>query len=142
MYHRRVDRRLLVKEGLYDKLKDKQKQPGEVVVEKSSSALIVPDVVTGHVDAALAYMTDVKANLDTVNVVRFESPLNLAIQPFSIAKTSDHKYLGRRLFRKIAESPAAFENAGFHFRLPARPTSSAPPEKSEAAGAGAGTAKP
>ena len=136
-----LTRRLLVKEGLYDQLKDKQKQPGEVVVEKSSSALIVPDVVTGHVDAALAYMTDVKANLDTVDVVRFDSPLNLAIQPFSIAKTSDHKYLGRRLFRKIAESPEAFEKAGFHFRLPAGPTPPAPPEKSEAAGTDAGTAK-
>ena len=37
-----LTRRLLVKEGLYDKLKEKQKQPGEVVVEKSSSALDRP----------------------------------------------------------------------------------------------------
>jgi hypothetical protein len=35
-----------------------------VVVEKSSSALLVPDVVTGHVDAAVAYITDVMANRD------------------------------------------------------------------------------
>jgi hypothetical protein len=84
-------------------------------------------------------MTDVKANLDTVDVVRFDSPLNLAIQPFSIAKTSDHKYLGRRLFRKISESPEAFEKVGFHFRLPAGTTPPAPPKKS--AGADAGTAK-
>jgi molybdenum ABC transporter molybdate-binding protein len=112
-----LTRRLLVKEGLYDKLKDKQKQPGEVVVEKPSSANLVPDVVTGHVDAAIAYITDVQANRDTIDVVRIDSELKLAIQPFSIAKSSNHKYLVRRLFQKIARSPEAFESAGFHFRL-------------------------
>jgi molybdate transport system substrate-binding protein len=121
-----LTRRLLAKEGLYDALKEKQQQEGEVVVEKSSSALLVPDVVTGHVDAAVAYITDVKANLDTIDVVRIDSALNLAIQPLSIARTSNHKHLVRRLFRRIAESPDAFENAGFHFRWqdPTKPTES------------------
>jgi ABC-type molybdate transport system substrate-binding protein len=112
-----LTRRLLAKEGLYDALKTKQQQEGEVVVEKSSSALLVPDVVTGHVDAAVAYVTDVMASRDQVDVVRIDSALNMAIQPLSIARTSDHKHLVRRLFRRIADSPEAFENAGFHFRL-------------------------
>jgi molybdenum ABC transporter molybdate-binding protein len=112
-----LTRRLLVHAKLYDKLKQKQQQPGEVVVEKSSSALLVPDVVTSNVDVAVAYMTDVRANLDRVDVVKIDSPLNIAIQPLSIAKTSLHKHLVRRLFRRIAESPEAFETAGFHFRL-------------------------
>jgi molybdate transport system substrate-binding protein len=116
-----LTRRLMVKEGLYDALKEKQMQDGEVVVEKSSSALLVPDVVTGHVDAAVAYITDVMANRDTVDVVRIESSLNLAVQPLSIARTSEHKHLVRRLLRRIAESPEAFEDAGFHFRLEALP---------------------
>jgi molybdenum ABC transporter molybdate-binding protein len=138
-----LTRRLLVNEGLYDRLKEKQNQPGEVVVEKSSSALIIPDVVTGHVDAALAYMTDVKANLDSVDVVHFDSPLNLAIQPFSIAKSSDHKYLGRRLQQKIRESPEAFEKAGFHFRLSTGPAPQTPsPKKGTAASTDAGTTTP
>jgi ABC-type molybdate transport system substrate-binding protein len=112
-----LTRRLLAKEGLYDALKEKQKQEGEVVVEKSSSALLVPDVVTGHVDVAVAYITDVMASRDKVDVLPIDSSLNLAIQPFSIARNSDHKYLVRRLFRRIAESPKAFEDVGFHFRL-------------------------
>ncbi len=112
-----LTRRLLQREGLYEKLQDKQTQPGEVVVEKTSSALLVPDVVTGHVDACIAYISDVLASQDRVDIVRIESPLNLAIQPFSIARTSDHKYLVRRLFQRVAKSPAAFEQAGFHFRL-------------------------
>jgi molybdate transport system substrate-binding protein len=112
-----LTRRLLAKEGLYEKLTEKQQQDGEVVVEKSSSALLVPDVVTGHVDAAVAYITDVLANRDAIDIVRIESPLNRAIQPISIAKTSNHKHLVRRLIRRIANSPEAFQQAGFHFRL-------------------------
>jgi molybdate transport system substrate-binding protein len=121
-----LTRRLLAKEGLYDALKEKQLREGEVVVEKSSSALLVPDVVTGHVDAAVAYITDCAANRDDVDVVRIDSTLNLAIQPLSIARTSGHKYLIRRLFRRIAESPEAFEDAGFHFRLEELPVIETP----------------
>jgi hypothetical protein len=69
------------------------------------------------VDAAVAYITDTMANRDDVDIVRIDSPLNVAIQPFSIAKTSDHKYLVRRLFQRVAASPEAFEDVGFHFRL-------------------------
>ncbi|MCA9109309.1 MAG: molybdate ABC transporter substrate-binding protein [Planctomycetaceae bacterium] len=111
-----LTRRMLDEEGLYDQLIEKQSQPGEVVVEKSSSALLVPDVVTGHVDAAVAYITDVLANEDRVDIVHFTSPLNRAVQPFSIAKSSEHKYLARRLFRQIVDSPDAFKSAGFNYR--------------------------
>jgi molybdenum ABC transporter molybdate-binding protein len=112
-----LTRRLLAAEQLYDPLKAKQKIKDEVVVEKTSSALLVPDVVNKHVDAAIAFYTDVKSNLDRVDVVRIDSPLVRAIQPFSIAKTSQHKQLARRLFERIANSPEAFEDVGFHFLL-------------------------
>ncbi|HUG19862.1 MAG TPA: molybdate ABC transporter substrate-binding protein [Planctomycetaceae bacterium] len=112
-----LTRRLLQSEGLYDKLKEKQTRDGEVVVEKSSSSMLIPDVTEGHADATIAYISDVLPNRDDVDIVRIESPLNMAIQPFSIARTSDHKYLLRRLFKRIANSPEAFESAGFHFRL-------------------------
>ena len=113
-----LTRRLLEAEGLWEKLKEKEQQEGEVVVQKSSSALLVPDVVTGNVDATVAYMSDTLASSDRVDIVRIQSEHNRAIQPFSIAKSSEHKHLARRLFKRIAESPGAFENAGFHFRLP------------------------
>jgi len=119
-----LSRRMLESENLYQQMKEKQKRDGEVVVEKISSALLVPDVIAGHVDAALVYISDVLPNLDDVDIIRITTTQNLAVQPFSIARTSDHKYLARRLFRRIAESPAAFESAGFHFRLHASPTSS------------------
>jgi molybdenum ABC transporter molybdate-binding protein len=113
-----LTRRMLQEEGLYDRFVEKKKKEGEVtVVEKSSSAHLVPDVVTGHVDAAIAYITDALPNTKDVDIIHIESPGNLAIQPFSIAKTSEHKYLLRRLFKRIANSPEAFESVGFHFRL-------------------------
>jgi molybdenum ABC transporter molybdate-binding protein len=112
-----LTRRILQHENLYEPLMAKKQTAGEVVVDKASSALLVPDVVTGNVDVAVAYVTDANANRERVDILPIESPLNVAVQPFSIAKTSDHKYLTRRLFQQIASSPEAFESVGFHFRL-------------------------
>tara|TARA_R110002072_G_scaffold287242_2_gene452712 strand:- start:43877 stop:45511 length:1635 start_codon:yes stop_codon:yes gene_type:complete len=112
-----LTRRLLTSQGLYEKLKEKQKSDGEVVVEKSSSALLIPDVISGHADATVAYVTDTIANRSDIDIIRIESPLNMAIQPFSIARTSVHKHLVRRLFARVAESKDSFEKAGFRFRL-------------------------
>lgn len=112
-----LTRRMLESEGLYEQIRKKQSTDGEVVVEKMSSALLVPDVVAGHVDAAVVYITDALPNARDTDIVRIKTSQNVAVQPFSIARTSQHKYLGQRLFRRIADSAAAFESAGFHFRL-------------------------
>lgn len=112
-----LTRRLLSEQGLYEKLKEKQKQSGEVVVEKSSSALLIPDVISGHADATVAYITDTISAGNDIDVIKIKSPLNVAIQPFSIARTSVHKHLVRRLFAKVSEARDSFESAGFRFRL-------------------------
>ncbi len=124
-----LTRRLLVQEGMYERLKTKQGEPGEVVVEKSSSALLVPDVVTGHVDAAIAYLCDTMASDDEVDVIRIDSTLNRAVQPLSIARNSDHKALVRRLYNRVTSSPDAFAAAGFEFLLgpsPGTPSAAEP----------------
>lgn len=112
-----LTRRLLRQAGLYERLKEKQMEAGEVVVEKSSSALIVPDVLTGHVDVAVAYRNDVLGHQDAVDVIRIDSPLTRAIQPLSIARNSDHKRLLRRLYRHVEAAQDRFEGAGFEFLL-------------------------
>lgn len=112
-----LTRRLLTAQGLYEKLKEKQKADGEVVVEKSSSALLIPDVISGHADATVAYITDTIATRKDIDIIPIEFPLNVAIQPFSIARTSVHKHLVRRLFARVSESKDSFEKAGFRFRL-------------------------
>jgi molybdate transport system substrate-binding protein len=106
-----LTRNLLEAEGIYDEVMK------NVVTQTATSAMLIPTVTTRSVDATLAYATDTKAEADKVDAIRIKSPAAKAIQPFAIARSSHHKYLGRRLFGAIAQSRAAFEQAGFHFRL-------------------------
>jgi len=107
-----LTRRLLRHEGIYEKL-----LATNVVAQKETSALLVPAVTTGAADAAMAYRTDTLAESDKVDVIQIDSPLAKAIQPFSIARSSQQKQLARRFFHAIANSRDAFESAGFHWRV-------------------------
>ncbi|MHB8898682.1 MAG: molybdate ABC transporter substrate-binding protein [Thermoguttaceae bacterium] len=107
-----LSRRLLEGTGLWDKVRP------NIVTETATSALLVPQVTTGAADAVLAYATDTLAEAGRLHVIPIDSPLAVAIQPFSIARSSQFKYLGRRLFDTIARSPEAFTSAGFRWRLP------------------------
>jgi molybdate transport system substrate-binding protein len=107
-----LSRRLLEAEGLYEQLVRQN-----VVTQTATSALLVPNVTTGSADAVLAYATDTRAEADKLDVVPIDSPLAKAIQPYGIARQSDYKYLGRRLFQSIAQSRRVFELAGFHWQL-------------------------
>ena len=106
-----LTRQLLEKEGLYDEIMK------NVVNQTPSSAMLVPTVVTNAVDAALAYATDTRAEADKIDSIPIPSAAAKAIQPFAIARSSDHKYLSRRFYKAIAEARKNFEAAGFHFRL-------------------------
>jgi len=107
-----LTRRLLEDEGIYEPLLE-----NNVVAQKETSAALVPSVITKSADAAFAYQTDTLAEQDKVDVIVLDSKLSKAIQPFSIARSSRHKYLGRRLFETISRSRDAFEAAGFNWRL-------------------------
>jgi ABC-type molybdate transport system substrate-binding protein len=106
-----LTRQLLEKEGVLDEVMN------NVVTQTASSAMLVPTVTTKSVDATLAYATDTKAEADKVDTIRIDSPAAMAIQPFAIARSSEHKYLGRRLYQMITQARQQFEEAGFHFRL-------------------------
>jgi molybdate transport system substrate-binding protein len=112
-----LTRRFLEDAGLYEALKAKQQMPGEVVVEKSSSALILPDVLTGHVDAALVYRSDLHGHESDVTIIPLRLAGTQATQPLSIARTSPHKQLIRRLIDSVKRARASFESAGFKFLL-------------------------
>jgi molybdate transport system substrate-binding protein len=85
------------------------------VTQTASSSMLIPSVVTKSADAAIAYVTDTKAENDKVDAVAIDSPFAVAIQPFALAKSSKSKYLGRRLFEKIAGAADQFEAAGFTY---------------------------
>lgn len=116
-----LSRRLLESSGLMEKIRP------NIVTETATSALLVPQVTTGAADAVLAYATDTLAESEKLHVVPIDSPLAAAIQPFSIARSSDFKYLSERLFATIERSPEAFISAGFKWRLPL-PTHGASPK--------------
>lgn len=88
-----------------------------VVAQKPSSALLVPSITTKTADAALAYKTDCLAEQDKIDMIPIDSPAAKAIQPYSIAKTSQKKHLAHRLYEAIARSRDKFEAAGFNWRL-------------------------
>jgi ABC-type molybdate transport system substrate-binding protein len=106
-----LSKRLLEAEGLYEEVKK------NIVTETATSALLVPNITTSAADAVLAYATDTHAEQDKLDVVPIDSPLAEAIQPYSIARSSDFKYLGRRLYQAISRSRDSFEAAGFVWRL-------------------------
>lgn len=108
-----LSQRLLQSEGLYETIKNN----GNLVNQTTSSAFLIPQVSTGAADAVLAYRTDTRAEGERLGVVDIDSQLAKAIQPFSVARSSDHKYLGRRLFAKLAQSRDKFESKGFNWRL-------------------------
>ncbi|MCO6455344.1 MAG: molybdate ABC transporter substrate-binding protein [Pirellulaceae bacterium] len=106
-----LSKRLLEDEGLYDAVRE------NLVQETPTSAMLVPNITTGSADAVLAYRTDTLAESERLEVLPINSPLSKAIQPFSTARSSDHKQLSRRLFDAIARSREKFESAGFNWRL-------------------------
>lgn len=116
-----LTRRLLQDAGIYDELRK-----NNVVTETETSALLVPAVTTKSADAALAYQTDTLAESDKVDVIKIDTKLSKAIQPFSIARSSKQKYLARRLFKAISKSRESFETVGFHWRLDSDADSSSP----------------
>jgi molybdenum ABC transporter molybdate-binding protein len=109
-----LSKRLLESEGLsYESLDS----TGNLVNQMTSSALLIPQITTGFADVVLAYRTDTRAEANRLNVVSLDSHLAKAIQPFSIARSSEHKQLGRRLYETIARSRDEFESRGFNWRL-------------------------
>ncbi len=108
--------RLLRRDGIYDSLKQKQLEASETVIEIASSAMLVPHVLTGHVDVAIAYLSDALPIQASIDVVPFEAGDNLAIQLLSVARNSRHKQLLRRFTNAIDREALEFEAKGFHFR--------------------------
>ncbi|MCA9186427.1 MAG: substrate-binding domain-containing protein [Pirellulaceae bacterium] len=106
-----LTRNVLQSEGVYDAVIK------NVVTQTASSAMLVPTVATGSVDAALAYSTDTNAESDKVDTIEIPSDAAIAVQPFAIAKSSQHKQLGHRLLDSIAAAARDFESAGFQFLL-------------------------
>ena len=109
-----LTKKVLTSAGVFDEVMD------NVVTQTATSALLIPTVTTASADATLAYATDTLAESDKIDVIRISLDAAKAIQPFSIARSSDQKQISRRFYDFIASSRDTFENAGFHWRLEER----------------------
>ena len=110
-----LTREILQQENVYEAVMR------NVATQTATSAMLIPTVTTGAVDASLTYLTDTLAESDKVEAIRIPSAAARAIQPFAISRTSDHKHLARRFYQAISQARDQFEDAGFHFRVPTTP---------------------
>jgi ABC-type molybdate transport system substrate-binding protein len=106
-----LSKRLLEEAGIYERVLP------NIVMQTTTSALLVPNITTLAADAVLAFEADTKAERDKLELIRIDSPSARAIQPYSIARSSDSKHMARRLYDAISKSRSRFEAAGFHWRL-------------------------
>ncbi|MGI9457927.1 MAG: extracellular solute-binding protein [Aeoliella sp.] len=107
-----LSRRLLEAEGV-----DESALAKNIAAEMPTSAMLVPSITTGSADAALVYVTDAQAEKDRLEIIEIDSPLARAVQPYGIAKSSDHAQLGQRLLEAISKSREHFQSLGFDWRL-------------------------
>lgn len=106
-----LSKQLLESENLFEAVSK------NVVSQTTSSAMLVPLVSTNSVDAVLAYETDTRASTDEIKSITIESEKAKAVQPFSIAKSSQRKYLSRRLYEAVSRAQKNFESVGFNWLL-------------------------
>lgn len=102
---------LLRFEGLYDDVYP------NVVEQTTSSALLVPSVVTGAADATLAYLTDTFAEADKLEVIPIESSAAKAVQPFGRSRQTRYPQLSQRFYEHLARGSGDYEEFGFDWLI-------------------------
>ncbi len=90
------------------------------VLHADAAHLLVNQLRTGALDLVVVYRSNVLSspeNLKHLEIVEMNLPQAIAIQPYAVAKDSEHKYLMRRLLEAILapESQKRFRDAGFHW---------------------------
>ncbi len=86
-----------------------------IVERTTSSALLVPAVVTGSADAVLAYKTDTYAEADRLEVIAVDSEYAKAVQPFGASRLTPYPLLTERFYQFLSEQAEAYEGYGFNW---------------------------
>ena len=100
-----------------------------VSVQTPSGDMLVNQLKTGSLDAAVAYLSNAAGSADVLDAIRIQGlPCSVAVQPFAIADKSPHRQLTSRLFERIcsAESQQDFLAEGFLWKAGSDPNSLAP----------------
>lgn len=97
-----------------------------VVVQTPTGDMLVNQMRSGSLDAAVAYLSNAAGAKDDLDAIRIQGiPCSVASQPFGIAKETPHKQLAARLLTaiKAKESQDRFTKEGFRLadEQPAKP---------------------
>lgn len=91
-----------------------------VTVQTPTGDMLVNQLRTGSLDAAVVYLSNAAGSADYLDAVQIQGiPCSTATQPWAVARESRHPYLAARLFEKIcsAESQEIFAAEGFRWQI-------------------------
>lgn len=89
-----------------------------VVVQTPTGDMLVNQMRTGSLDAAVAYLSNAAGSADFLDAIRIQGlPCSVATQPYGVAKESTQKQLSDRLLQAIRaeSSKKKFANEGFRW---------------------------
>jgi molybdate transport system substrate-binding protein len=89
-----------------------------VVVQTPTGDMLVNQMRSGSLDAAVAYLSNAAGSAEHLDAIRIQGlPCSVATQPFGTAKDSKHKHLTERLLHAIRAdtSQQRFESEGFRW---------------------------
>lgn len=89
-----------------------------VVVQTPTGDMLVNQMRSGSLDAAVAYLSNAAGAADSLDAIRIQGlPCSVATQPFGVAKGSTHKRLAQRLQQAIRGEPSKerFASEGFRW---------------------------
>jgi ABC-type molybdate transport system substrate-binding protein len=89
-----------------------------VVVQTPTGDMLVNQMRSGSLDAAVAYLSNAAGSADALDAIRIQGiPCSVATQPFAVSKSSGNKQAVERLLEAIrAEaSKERFANEGFRW---------------------------
>ncbi len=89
-----------------------------VVVQTPTGDMLVNQMRSGSLDAAVAYLSNAAGSAEFLDAVRIQGiPCSVATQPYAVAKDSEHKQLAQRLLAAIRAkaSQERFASEGFRW---------------------------
>ncbi|WP_417378467.1 molybdate ABC transporter substrate-binding protein [Gimesia sp.] len=100
-------------QSLYDAV-----QPN-IKTNTPTADLLVNQLRTGSLDAAIVYRANISKVADKLDVVEIKEGRPLAEQPIAILKSTKYPHLMQRLVDKLTAAPsrAIFESSGFRWRI-------------------------
>jgi molybdate transport system substrate-binding protein len=94
-----------------------------VTVQLPTGDMLVNNMLTGSLDAAVVYLSNTAGTGEKLDAVRIQGlECSIATQPYAVATDSPHAQTAGRLFQQIcsADSQAQFAKSGFRWKAAAK----------------------